>query len=476
VKKRLISLASVLLMCLVLTLAMASGVSADPVGMIIDPAPKTVGVNESFTVDIRTIVSEGEGVDSAGAHLDFDATYLEVVSIAPGPALGLVLQNEYDNTAGTIDYVAGVGIGSPALTDDFVLATVGLRARAATPPGGTAVTFVFTPAARQTGAYSGGDNLLDPGAVGDGSVIITGATAGVVIEPTPEEVGVGESFTVDIGVTISGAAGVNSAGAHLDFDTTYLEVVSITPGTALGNVLADKFSDTAGTIDYDAGVPMGNPAVTTDFVLATVEFHAKAATPPGGTAVTFVFAPAIRETCVYVGANNVLDPSGAINGNVIIYQAAVLEGEVSLQGRPAAPDASWVTPLTVTFLQGGLAVRTEAVTTDSEGKFTIPDVAAGTYDICVKSPRALSNLETGVVMVSGGATPVNFGTLREGDADNDDAISLADYALLYAALGSAPGDASWNDSCDFNRNGAVDLGDYALLYANYGQVGDCYAA
>jgi hypothetical protein len=117
------------------------------------------------------------------------------------------------------------------------------------------------------------------------------------------------------------------------------------------------------------------------------------------------------------------------------------------------------------------------VTTDNAGNFTIPDVAVGTYDICVKSPRALSELKTGVVIVSGTPTSVDFGTLREGDANNDDAISLADYALLYTAYGSTPCpcDANWNDNCDFNRNGAVELGDYALLYTNYGQAGDCYA-
>jgi hypothetical protein len=114
------------------------------------------------------------------------------------------------------------------------------------------------------------------------------------------------------------------------------------------------------------------------------------------------------------------------------------------------------------------------VTTDNAGNFTIADIAPGTYDIGVKSPRALSELETGVVMVSGTTALVDFGILREGDADNDDAISLADYALLYTAYGSIPGDANWNDNCDFNRNEAVDLGDYALLYTNYGQTGDLY--
>jgi hypothetical protein len=252
-------------------------------------------------------------------------------------------------------------------------------------------------------------------------------------------------------------------------------VLGITPGTALADEIQNGYDNTAGAIDYVAGVGMGNPAVTGDFLLATVEFHAKAATLGEGTPLTFVFTPATRETSVYVGADNVLDPSEVVNGSVTIYQAALLEGHVDLQGRPAHPHASWITDLTVTFLQDSAVVRTENVTTDNAGNFTIADIAPGTYDIGVKSPRALSELETGVVMVSGTTTLVDFGILREGDANNDDSISLADYALLYTAYGSIPGDANWNDNCDFNRNEAVDLGDYALLYTNYGETGDLYA-
>jgi PKD repeat protein len=159
---------------------------------------------------------------------------------------------------------------------------------------------------------------------------------------------------------------------------------------------------------------------------------------------------------------------------IFVGVGGILKGHVDLQGRPAPPDASWITALNVTFWQSGVVVRTETVTTNNTGDFTIPGVAAGTYNISVKSPRALSELET-VVMVSGTTTSVDFDTLREGDATNDDAIALDDYAALYFAYGSEPGDGNWNDNCDFNRNGAVDLGDYALLYSNYGQTGDCYA-
>jgi hypothetical protein len=173
-RKRLISIALALFACLALALGMVPGVSAsDTVGMVIEPTPKTVAVGETFTVNITVTISAGEEVNSAGAHLDFDTDYLRVESITPGTALSEVLQNEHDNPTGTIDYDAGVPLGDPPVTTDFVLATVTFYAKMAT--SGTPLTFVFTPATRETSAYVDTDNVLDPADVIDGNVIITGA-------------------------------------------------------------------------------------------------------------------------------------------------------------------------------------------------------------------------------------------------------------------------------------------------------------
>ena len=152
---------------------------------------------------------------------------------------------------------------------------------------------------------------------------------------------------------------------------------------------------------------------------------------------------------------------------------AILEGQIDLQGRPDPPDASWVTPLTVTFLQDDVVVRTEEVTTDNEGKFTIDNVAPDTYDIGVKCVRTLSNLVSGVNFEAGATVPVDFRTLRDGDANNDDVITGADYSLLYTFFGGTEGEAV--EKCDFNRNGVVEGGDYSLLWTNFGQTGDLYA-
>jgi len=151
-----------------------------------------------------------------------------------------------------------------------------------------------------------------------------------------------------------------------------------------------------------------------------------------------------------------------------------LMGHVDLQGRPVPPDPSWITPLTVVFFTPGTStvVRQESVITDDKGDFTITNVPSGTYDIGVKCPRSLSELVSGVAFSADTVTPVDFGILREGDANNDDAITGADYAFLHYYFGQTSGEAL--ETCDFNRDGQVDGLDYSLLWGNFSQTGDMW--
>jgi len=79
----------------------------------VSPASKEVWQSDVFTLDIL-VQAGSQPVDLAEAHLNFDTTYLEVLSITPGSTLSSVLQNTYSNAAGTIDYAAG-SLGTPAM-------------------------------------------------------------------------------------------------------------------------------------------------------------------------------------------------------------------------------------------------------------------------------------------------------------------------------------------------------------------------
>jgi len=104
--------------------------------------------------------------------------------------------------------------------------------------------------------------------------------------------------------------------------------------------------------------------------------------------------------------------------------------------------------------------------------FTISGLTPGTYDIGVKNRTSLSELVTNEILTAGNTTVVDFGTTREGDANNDDHITILDASSLANSHGSSEGDPGWNPHCDFNRDGNINILDTSALASNYGQHGD----
>jgi len=155
---------------------------------------------------------------------------------------------------------------------------------------------------------------------------------------------------------------------------------------------------------------------------------------------------------------------------------ATLVGNVTFVGR--ATPAQWIEPFVVHFFQpGNLSNETGwspiNATTNTTGFFNITGLTAGTYDIGIKGGTGLSELNTSVTLTGGATTPpVDFGTIRVGDANNDDYITIADRTLLYGGWGSSQGGPSWRPYCDFNNDGYLTIADRTLLYGNWGQKGD----
>jgi len=147
---------------------------------------------------------------------------------------------------------------------------------------------------------------------------------------------------------------------------------------------------------------------------------------------------------------------------------ATLEGQVHLQGRPAPPNSRWETPLRVTFLP---VVTTEDVITDDEGRFTIDNIVPDTYNIRVKNSHTLSRLVTGVVFYAGATVVVDFGTLPEGDGNDDNVVDIDDVTLLATSFGKSSGQPGFIDNCDFTRDGVVDIDDVTLIALNFGTFG-----
>ena len=71
-----------------------------------------------------------------------------------------------------------------------------------------------------------------------------------------------------------------------------------------------------------------------------------------------------------------------------------------------------------------------------------------------------------------GSNPVNVGTLREGDANNDNFVTLTDFSILATTFGKCQGTAGYDARADFNQSGCVTLQDFSLLATNFGKAGD----
>ena len=155
---------------------------------------------------------------------------------------------------------------------------------------------------------------------------------------------------------------------------------------------------------------------------------------------------------------------------------AILEGYVAFVGR-GGPGLRWVESFNVTLFEVGNLTNvtwTGSAITDTNGFFSVSNLTPDTYDIGIKNWTCLSELVTNVTLTSGNTTVVDFGTMRVGDANNDDCITISDRTLLYGCWGPAEGDPGWDPNCDFNRDGYITISDRTLQYGNWGQSGDAY--
>lgn len=199
-----------------------------------------------------------------------------------------------------------------------------------------------------------------------------------------------------------------------------------------------------------------------------------------GTQVTLTANPAsdyqfVNWTGDAIGATSPVIVAMNANKNVTANFApvsAVLNGSVTLQGRPPTPDARWITPLRVTLTIPGQASPAYVFTpiTNNMGQFSVGSITPGTYDIRVKNSHSLQNKLPGANLVSG-TNNINFGTLLEGDANDDNYVTVLDFSVLSASFSKCQGTAGFDSRADFNVDSCITILDFSLLASNFGKVG-----
>lgn len=164
-------------------------------------------------------------------------------------------------------------------------------------------------------------------------------------------------------------------------------------------------------------------------------------------------------------------------GGLAIYQAVslpagVIAGNVDLQafsgivaGRQAVAEV--LDPNTWAVLD------TATVTLDAGGNYSFTTSVRGTVRIAMKASHWLRRARPDTVELDNdeGVGGVNF-SLKNGDCDGDNEVTIGDYAILSAAFGSMEGNPNWDEEADLDGDGEVTIGDYAILSSNFGEFGD----
>ena len=339
------------------------------------------------------------------------------------------------------------------------------------------VTITFDATDLTSGTYTA-DIIVESNDPDEGQITVpvtlsvgTGGQVAISVLPAPQRAAVGEIFTLGLQIA-SGEQLVDAVDAYLSFDPAYLRVVdasgnetnSIIPGSALPLVLQNSADNSSGRITFSAGRQLGTSPPSGDFVLATIRFKAMAETGGGGTPVSF-----LEGTDVFYQGESILQAS---NDGSVIVESAPLAGRVTLQGRGNPPSSRWEGyPVRVNFYApgGSTPLSSYQVTLDTSGNFTVIGPGPGSYDVSVKNPHSLSNRKANVTLPTG--TTIDFGTLLEGDASDNDRVAGEDFSILATAYGTTPSQPGWDARADFNGDEAISGADFSLLATNYGRQG-----
>ena len=158
------------------------------------------------------------------------------------------------------------------------------------------------------------------------------------------------------------------------------------------------------------------------------------------------------------------------NGNTPV----LISSQVEFSARGAAGSDKWIEPLSIKLTKPGATepnYHLEA-TTNNLGQYSLPagrGIIPGEYDMWVKGAHTLAARQR--VTLTAGQNIVSSLTLLEGDADNDNVVTLVDFSILAAAYDTCQTDQNYDERTDFNEDGCINSEDLALLSANFGQSG-----
>ena len=172
-----------------------------------------------------------------------------------------------------------------------------------------------------------------------------------------------------------------------------------------------------------------------------------------------------------LGFNGASGLSSYIRATVGYFHVAANPGTVS--GQLTLSEYAYPTgmPITVDIVDGdGNVLDTQTFPLGSYGYYAFDTAVTGVKSLRFRSTHWLIRQVSDVDLDVGQDTinPV----LVNGDIDQDNEVSIGDYAILSSVYGTFAGDPGYDLQADLDGDLEIGIGDYSILSANYLQGGD----
>jgi len=298
--------------------------------------------------------------------------------------------------------------------------------------------------------------------------IVPTVNATLALSPATSSTVVGSTFKVDIILNTNGQVSTET-DAVLSYNNQELQVVDsngsaatqITPNTpnVFATVSANTVNSSMGTITYKA---TGSYAGTG--TLASINFKALKAAAPSKVQFAFTNGQTNDSNVLITNGSDIL--SLASGGDYTITGATSNTINISLALQSGTNFSTTNTVFTIYRVGTTTEVFKSDVTTDSSGKasFTITSPAAGNYDYIIKVNGYLVKAIKNTVYTN--PLTLNFGSLKAGDLDSDNHVTLSDFISFRTKFGGS------DPVADFDHDGKVTLSDFITFRTNFGLTGD----
>lgn len=317
-------------------------------------------------------------------------------------------------------------------------------------------------------AFSGSVNQVsDPNAVLNGSISL-----GMALEGTLE---------FDADTSNSGSSpdlGVYIQSVPLEFETHVGPYVARTAGP--GETYRFEIGDNLPGIG-DRYFAYGNASVTGNLPPVASALSRLTMTDVTGGALNSIALPMIpvplnsfasRSVTLRIQTqdNRVAMIRSSLDSLVLSQPGGAIQGHIELDSFIGNVSAQAIT-VEVRHPGSETPIESRIVSLNSNGDYICPTSQNGFFDIAIKGSHFLRKTHAFVFISASGVDHVD-GFLLNGDVDNDNEVTLVDFALISNGFGRALGDAGFSPNADLDGDDEVNLADIAILSNSFGLAGD----